>query len=159
MSSTAKTTYRITNWSQYNESLVRRGDVTFWFDEEVIAAWKHGNAERKVGRPFVYSDLAIESLLMLRELFRLPYRQTEGQGRTLVRLLQATSPSRLHVVGQTGRQDESLASERPGRDRTDRRRGRQYRSEVLRRRGVEGPAIRPRRQGRSSMLTLLVTVG
>lgn len=85
----AKTTYRITNWSQYNESLVRRGDVTFWFDEAVLAAWKHENAESKVGRPFVYSDLAIESLLMLRELFRLPYRQTEGLGRTLVRLLQA----------------------------------------------------------------------
>lgn len=85
----AKTTYRITNWSQYNESLVRRGDVTIWFDEAVIAAWKHENAERKVGRPFVYSDLAIESLLALRELFRLPYRQTEGLGRTLVRLLGA----------------------------------------------------------------------
>lgn len=85
----AKTAYRITNWSKYNESLVRRGDVTFWFDEEVLAAWRHENAERKVGRPFVYSDRAIESLLMLRELFRLPYRQTEGLGRTLVRLLQA----------------------------------------------------------------------
>ena len=85
----AKTTYRITNWSQYNESLVRRGDVTFWFDEAVIAAWKHENAERKVGRPFVYSNLAVESLLMLRELFRLPYRQTEGLGRALARLLQA----------------------------------------------------------------------
>lgn len=48
MASAAKTTYRITNWSQYNESLVRRGDVTFWFDEAVIAAWKHENAERKV---------------------------------------------------------------------------------------------------------------
>ena len=89
MSSAAKTTYRITNWSQYNESLVRRGDVTFWFDEAVIAAWRHENAERKVGRPFVYSNLAVESLLMLRELFRLPYRQTEGLGRTLARLLQA----------------------------------------------------------------------
>jgi IS5 family transposase len=84
-----KTTYRITNWSKYNESLVRRGDVTFWFDEEVLAAWKHENAERKVGRPFVYSDRAIESLLMLRELFRLPYRQTEGLGRALAKLLQA----------------------------------------------------------------------
>ena len=89
MSNTAKTTYRITNWSHYNESLVRRGDITFWFDEAVLVAWQHENAESKVGRPFVYSDLAIESLLVLRELFRLPYRQTEGLGRTLARLMQA----------------------------------------------------------------------
>lgn len=76
-----KTTYKVTNWSKYNESLVCRGDVTFWFDEEVIDAWEHDNLEGKVGRPFVYSDLAIESLLLLRELFQLPYRQTEGLGR------------------------------------------------------------------------------
>lgn len=43
--------YRITNWREYNESLVRRGDITFWFDPEVIAAWEHENAEWKVGRP------------------------------------------------------------------------------------------------------------
>ncbi|MCH8047623.1 MAG: transposase [Planctomycetes bacterium] len=32
---------------------------------------------------------AIESLLVLRELFRLPYRQTEGLARSLVKLMQA----------------------------------------------------------------------
>ncbi|MBX9679739.1 MAG: transposase, partial [Gemmataceae bacterium] len=52
--------------------------LTFWFDEVVLAAWRHENAERKVGRPFVYSDQAIESLLMLRELFRLPYTLSSG---------------------------------------------------------------------------------
>lgn len=55
----------------------------------MIDAWEHDNAEWKVGRPFVYSDVAIEALLMLRELFRLPYRQTEGLGRALVKLMQA----------------------------------------------------------------------
>ena len=43
----------------------------------------------KVGRPFTYSDGAIECLLALRELFRLPYRQTEGLGRALMKLLEA----------------------------------------------------------------------
>ena len=28
--------YRVTNWKQYNESLVRRGDITLWFSEEVM---------------------------------------------------------------------------------------------------------------------------
>jgi hypothetical protein len=84
-----KGAYKVTNWREYNESLVRRGDITFWFSPEVLAAWEHDNAEWKVGRPFVYSDVAIEVLLTLRELFRLPYRQTEGLGRALATLLQA----------------------------------------------------------------------
>lgn len=85
----AKTRYRVKNWREYNESLVRRGDVTLWFDASVIDAWEHDNAASKVGRPFTYSDLAIETLLTLRELFRLPYRQTEGFGQALAKLMEA----------------------------------------------------------------------
>jgi len=85
----AKTRYRVKNWREYNESLVRRGDVTLWFDANVIDAWEHDNGASKVGRPFTYSDLAIETLLTLRELFRLPYRQTEGFGRALAKLMEA----------------------------------------------------------------------
>ena len=88
MTATAKACYKITNWRDYNESLVQRGDITFWFDEDVIDAWEHDNDEPKVGRPFTYSDMAVECLLTLRELFRLPYRQTEGLGRSLVKLMQ-----------------------------------------------------------------------
>lgn len=84
-----KTGYQVTNWSAYNKSLVNRGDITFWFCEEVLANWEHQNKGFKVGRPFVYSDTAIEVLLMLRELFQLPYRQTEGFGRALVKLMGA----------------------------------------------------------------------
>jgi hypothetical protein len=79
--------YRVTNWREYNESLVSRGDITLWFAEDVIAAWEHANQAVKVGRPFTYSDTAIECLLALRELFQLPYRQTEGLGRALVKLM------------------------------------------------------------------------
>ena len=82
-----KASYRVTNWKEYNESLVGRGDITLWFAEDVIAAWEHANQEVKVGRPFTYSDTAIECLLALRELFQLPYRQTEGLGRALVKLM------------------------------------------------------------------------
>src|SRR3990170_2285711 len=88
MTATVKACYRITNWRDYNESLVQRGDITFWFDEDVIDAWEHDNDEPKVGRPFTFSDLAVECLLALRELFRLPYRQTEGLGRSVVKLMQ-----------------------------------------------------------------------
>lgn len=84
----AKKTYKITNWTKYNESLVKRGDITFWFSDETIQQWEHANDRIKVGHPFVYSDTAIETLLALRELFRLPYRQTEGFGRALIQLMQ-----------------------------------------------------------------------
>jgi hypothetical protein len=88
MAGTRKGTYRITNWRKYNESLVKRGSITFWFDEDVIAQWHHPNDRRRVGHPFVYSDTAIECLLVLRELFQLPYRQTEGLARSLVELME-----------------------------------------------------------------------
>jgi hypothetical protein len=92
MAGSSKRTYKITNWAKYNESLVQRGSITFWFDEDVVDAWNHANDDSKVGRPFVYSDVAIECLLALRELFRLPYRQTEGLGRSLARLMHVDIP-------------------------------------------------------------------
>jgi hypothetical protein len=92
MAAQAKASYRITNWRQYNEALVQRGSITFWFDEDVVEQWSHPNAAPKVGRPFLYSDVAIECLLMLRELFRLPYRQTEGFARSLACLMKIEIP-------------------------------------------------------------------
>lgn len=89
MAKAKKACYRVTNWKEYNESLVRRGEITLWFSEKALASWEHANDAVKVGRPFTYSDGAIECLLTLRELFRLPYRQTEGLGRALVALLDA----------------------------------------------------------------------
>lgn len=88
MAGTRQGTYKITNWSKYNESLVKRGSITFWFCEETIEKWHHTNARPKVGHPFVYSDTAVQCLLVLRELFQLPYRQTEGLGRSLAELME-----------------------------------------------------------------------
>jgi len=67
---------------------VQRGSITFWFCEETIDQWHHDNAHPGVGHPFVYSDTAVECLLVLRELFQLPYRQTEGLGKSLVELME-----------------------------------------------------------------------
>ena len=35
--------YRVRNWSDYNRALIARGRLTFWFDEDAVAAW----AERR----------------------------------------------------------------------------------------------------------------
>lgn len=111
MAAQRKLTYRITNWRQYNESLVARGSVTVWFSEEALASWQHPNVESKVGRPFVYSDSAIECLLTLRELFKLPYRQTEGFGRSLIALLgvEAAIPDYSSLAKRAAKLGVSLA--------------------------------------------------
>jgi hypothetical protein len=32
--------YKVRNWSEYNRALVRRGQLTLWFDESAVAAWQ-----------------------------------------------------------------------------------------------------------------------
>jgi hypothetical protein len=67
------------NWRNYNESLVKRGEVLLDFD--VIDNW-HLELEKmnegKKGRKFVYPDSFIKLLGYMRAYFHLPYRQTEG---------------------------------------------------------------------------------
>jgi hypothetical protein len=75
---TVKKQYKVIHWKEYNQALVDRGNFMLWISEEVIEQWRHENKDNKVGRPFVDSDRAIETMLTLRELFRLTYRNTEG---------------------------------------------------------------------------------
>lgn len=105
--------YQVTNWSKYNESLVQRGDFTLWLDEDVLIDWEHENSEPKVGAPFKYSDQAILCLLSLRELFKLTYRQTEGFGRSLVRLmdLDVKIPDYTSLQKRAARLEVALAVE------------------------------------------------
>ena len=86
VSQVVETGCKARDWSKYNQSLVNRGDITLWFSDDLIESWNHENGEPKVGRPFIYSDSTIECLLMIREFFRLPYRQTEGLGKALLKL-------------------------------------------------------------------------
>ena len=72
-----KTKYRVANWLAYNQTLVRRGDVTVGLSSEAIAAWTPGRSGRRGGQRR-YSDLAIETALTLRLLYHLPLRQAEG---------------------------------------------------------------------------------
>ena len=66
------------NWKNYNESLVRRGEILLDFD--VIDNWDSELSEmnkNKEGRKFVYPDSFIKLLGYMRAYFHLPYRQTE----------------------------------------------------------------------------------
>ena len=74
---TYKTKYRVANWPAYNQTLVRRGDVTVWLAPEAIAAWTPRRSGLRGGQRR-YSDLAIETALTLRLIYHLPLRQAEG---------------------------------------------------------------------------------
>jgi hypothetical protein len=80
--------YNIRNWANDHAALVHRGDITFWFSDDILSQWKHDNADQGQGRPFPFSDLAIETLLTIRELFPRPHRGTEGFGHWVFRVMQ-----------------------------------------------------------------------
>ncbi|MFA3919881.1 IS5 family transposase [Ruegeria hyattellae] len=81
-----KAKYRVTNCSEYNESLRRRGDVTIWVSEDVRENWASPRRMTRGGQSR-YSDIAIEICLTLRVVFRLPLRQTQGFMRSIARLM------------------------------------------------------------------------
>ena len=83
-----KSRYKVTNWHDYNNGLRQRGDVTIWFTEEAIADW-HPVKTGARGRPQVYSDIAIETAVFIRQVFHLPLRQTEGFMNSLARVMKA----------------------------------------------------------------------
>ncbi|WP_300074803.1 IS5 family transposase [uncultured Ruegeria sp.] len=81
-----KAKYRVTNCSEYNESLRRRGDVTIWVSDDMVQNWTSIRRKTRGGQSR-YSDLAIEICLTLRVVFRLPLRQTQGFMRSIARLM------------------------------------------------------------------------
>lgn len=86
LSMSKKQKYRIRNWSDYNEALVSRGSITFWFDEESIQKWHTIKSTGKRGRPQLYADIAIQCTLTIRQIFQLPLRAVEGFMRSLIQL-------------------------------------------------------------------------
>ena len=70
--------YRIRNWSEYNAGLKRRGSITFWLDEAVIEQWLNQERTGKRGASHTYSDLAIETVVTIKSIYKLAGRQTVG---------------------------------------------------------------------------------
>jgi Transposase DDE domain len=76
----------VENWRQYDAALRDRGGLTVWVTPEAIATWHPAKTGRR-GRSAHYSDIAIETGVMLRLAFAQPWRQTEGLVRSVTRLL------------------------------------------------------------------------
>src|SRR5687767_9549348 len=83
----SKRQYHVRNWCEYNNALVNRGNMTFWFSEESLEKWHNNDATGKRGHPVIYSNMAIICTLTLRALFHLPLRATEGLLKSLIKRL------------------------------------------------------------------------
>lgn len=81
-----KQKYQVTNWSEYNCALENRGNITFYIDEEVIEHW-YSHAEPQRGAQEVYSDTCIEAIMMIKTVFKQPYRQARGFTQGLLELM------------------------------------------------------------------------
>ena len=77
---------RVTNWAAYDAALRQGGSLTVWVTDEAIQQWKAVPRTTPGGQPH-YSDLAITTALMLRAVFRLALRQTEGLLASILQLL------------------------------------------------------------------------
>ena len=82
-----KDKYRIRNWREYNQSLINRGSITFWFNEEAVQKWYSVTSVKKRGRPEVYSDDAIRCGLMIKAVFRIALRALQGLMTSLIQIL------------------------------------------------------------------------
>ena len=70
--------YKIENWSEYNKSLIQRGSITLWFEDGLEQRWNAPSSRPKSGRPYVYSDMAMEICLTIKSVYHLTYRTAQG---------------------------------------------------------------------------------
>jgi hypothetical protein len=96
---TEKPSYRVSNWSEYDAALVKRGSLTVWFEEDAVQKYWKPEATGKRGASFQYSDTAIQTLLTLKAVFSLPYRALEGFARSLMCVmgLELNIPDHSHI--------------------------------------------------------------
>lgn len=83
--------YRTTNWKSYNQALKNRGDITIWFNDKAIKHWYAKN-KGKPGGQKLYSNLAIETAGIIRLVFHLALRQTQGFMMSIVKLMNINLP-------------------------------------------------------------------
>ena len=92
-----KTSYRIKNWSKYEQSLRNQGDITVWLSRDAVDAWTPPKNGNRGGQP-IYSDIAIETSLTLRLVFHLPLRQAEGFLKSILKLMDLYLPCPDHTT-------------------------------------------------------------
>ncbi len=107
--------YRVRNWREYNRALVARGQLTFWFDEDAIAGWRNTELRSGPGTPKIYSDTAIQCAVVLKTMFHLSLRATQGFLGSVVELMKLDLP--VPDYSTVSRRQGSLAVSLPTRKR------------------------------------------
>src|SRR4051794_22405184 len=92
-----KAKYKVSNWREYDQALQQRGSLTVWVTPEALEAWAPEKTGRR-GRPTSYSDIVIETAVMLRLAMGKPWRQTEGMLRSIIRMLGLDLPVPDHTT-------------------------------------------------------------
>jgi hypothetical protein len=83
-----KQKYKVTNWSEYTAALRSRGAIDVWLSEDAISQWYEKDmAYDGTGTPKRFSDFAITTCHEIRQVYRLPLRQTQGFIDSIFRLL------------------------------------------------------------------------
>ena len=78
--------YRVRNWAAYEAGLKQRGSLTFWITPQALRGWYHQGPTQR-GRQNTFSDLAIQTALLLHLVYALPLRQTEGFLKSILALM------------------------------------------------------------------------
>ena len=77
------------SWSDYNEALIRRGEI--FLDVDFVKDWSHElngmNHPNKLGRPFEFPESYISFVAFLKIGFKLPYRMVQGAVRALSKVI------------------------------------------------------------------------
>ncbi|MBP2444075.1 IS5 family transposase [Rhizobium leguminosarum] len=92
-----KLKFKVTNWAEYEAGLRRRGSLTLWVTPEALVGWAAPRRKTRGGQP-LYSDLAIESTLMLGMVFGLRLRQSEGLLSSVLALMGLDLPVPDHTT-------------------------------------------------------------
>lgn len=97
-SGSKKDKYKVRNWGIYNKSLIKRGSLEVWIDEDAVGNWHYSGPTQR-GAQFQYSDACITYLLQLKVVFNLRYRQLEGFANSLLKLMEVDfkSPSYTQI--------------------------------------------------------------
>src|SRR5450631_3916360 len=104
-----KMKFRVKNWAEYDAGLRRRGSLTLWVTLEVLENWRAARRTTPGGQ-CVYSELAIETGMMLRLAFHLALRQTEGLMASIFGLLDLPLSTPDHsTLGRRARAMESIS--------------------------------------------------
>ena len=74
----AKSQKKITNWKEYNKSLIERGKTSIYITDEALDRWFHKGGRIGKGKTNVYGDETVILMHIIAEVYNLTYRQTQG---------------------------------------------------------------------------------